>query len=117
MQVALSVSCMSMVREAGFFKMMVQEINRFPELWDHIGTVPMAAINKITQYFEDAKKKGLVRKDIDSRVMAVSYFSYLFRILVANAFLGDDLFMRGDRDDNMRQFAEIFVNGVSAGGE
>ena len=101
-----------MVGEANFFKLMVMEINRYPILFDHIGKVPMAAIAMLEKYFDRAKEKGLVRKDIDSEVMAVSFFSYLFRILVASAFLGDDLFMKRDRDDGMRQFAELFVNGV-----
>jgi len=102
----------NMVEKASFFKLMVLEINRYPEIFDHIGTVPLAAIAMLSQYFDKAKEKGLVRKDVDSEVMAVSFFSYLFRILVATAFLGEDLFMKKDRDDGMREFAKIFVNGV-----
>ncbi len=105
----------SMVEKASFFRLMVLEIDRYPELWERIGTVPMGAIAMLGQYFERAKEKGLVRKDVDTEVMAVSFFSFIFRILVANAFLGDDLFMKTDRDDGMRQFAEIFVNGVRGG--
>ena len=102
----------SMVKRASFFRLMVLELDRYPEIWEHIGTVPLAAIAKLSQYFEQAKEKGLVRKDVDTEVMAVSFFSFIFRILVANAFLGDDLFMKMDRDESMRGFAEIFVNGV-----
>ena len=102
----------SMVEKASFFRLIVLEIDRYPELWDRIGTVPMAAIDMLGQYFDKAKEKGLVRKDVDTEVMAVSFFSFIFRILVASAFLGDDLFMKKDRDESMRDFAEIFVNGV-----
>ena len=45
-------------------------------------------------------------------IIAVSYFSFMFRILVTNAFLGNDLFFKGDRDRGIRQFAEILVNGI-----
>lgn len=103
-----------MLDKANFFKLMVIEVNRFPEIFDNISTVPMAAIDMLCQYFDKAKEKGLVRKDVDSEVMAVTFFSFLFRILVTTAFLGDDLFMKKDRDDGMRQFVEIFVNGVKA---
>lgn len=103
----------NMLERASFFKLLVMEVERFPEIWEHIGTVPLAAISKLGRYFDQAKKKGLVRKDIDSEVMAVSFFSFLFRILVANAFLGKDLFMRTERDDGIRGFAELFVNGIA----
>ena len=102
----------SMLGKANFFKLMVIEVNRFPEILDHISTVPMAAIDMLSQYFDKAKEKGLIRKDVDSEVMAVTFFSFMFRILITTAFLGDDLFMKKDRDDGMKQFAEIFVNGV-----
>ena len=102
----------SMVERASFFRLIVLEIDRYPEIWEHIGTVPLAAIAKLSQYFEQAKEKGLIRKDINTETMAVSFFSFIFRILVANAFLGDDLFMKEKRDESMRNFAEIFVNGA-----
>jgi AcrR family transcriptional regulator len=103
----------NMVENAGFFKLLVMEVHSFPEIWEHIGTVPLAAISKLARYFDKAKKKGLVRVDVDSEIMAVSFFSFLFRILVANAFLGEDLFLKGARKDGLRGFAEIFVNGVA----
>ena len=65
-----------------------------------------------SEYFDRAKKLGLVRQDIDSEAMALSFFSFLFRILVANAFLGEDRFTKMDRDESIRSFAEIFVNGI-----
>lgn len=107
----------NMVEQASFFKLMVLEINRYPEIFDHIGKVPLAAIAKLGQYFDKAKEKGFVRNDVDSEVMAVTFFSYLFRILVVSAFLGDDLFTKVDRDDGMKQFAEIFVNGIVRRGD
>ena len=102
----------NMVKKASFFRLMVLEVNLYPLILDHIETVPMAAIDMLSQYFEKAKKSDLVRKDIDSKIMAVSFFSYLFRILVTNAFLGEDIFMKKHRDGGMRNFADIFVNGV-----
>ena len=102
----------NMMERADFFKLLVLEVHQFPEIWEHIGTVPLAAISKLGQYFDGAKKKGLIRDDVDSEIMAVSFFSFLFRILVTNAFLGDDLFIQGRRKDGIREFAEIFVNGV-----
>lgn len=103
----------NMLERAGFFRLMVLEVERFPEIWEHIGTVPLAAISKLSQYFEKAKKKGLVRKDIDSETMAISFFSFLFRILVSNAFLGRDMFIRASTEDSMKGFVEIFVNGAA----
>jgi AcrR family transcriptional regulator len=102
-----------MLERASFFKLMVMEVDRYPEIWEHIGTVPLSAISKLTQYFDSAKKKGLVRKDVDSEIMAVSFFSFLFRILVSSAFLGQDRFMKANREDSIRGFAELFVNGVA----
>jgi len=101
----------NMVKRAKFFKLLVMEVDRSPEIWEHIGQVPLEAISKLSQYFEQAKKKGLVRKDADTEIMAISFFSFLFRMLVASAFLGDDLFMQ-DRDNGIRRFSEIFVNGI-----
>jgi AcrR family transcriptional regulator len=103
----------NMLERANFFKLMVMEVDRYPEIWEHIGTVPLAAISKLSQYFDRAKKKGFVRKDVDSEIMAVSFFSFLFRILVSNAFLGEDRFMKANREDSIREFAELFVNGVA----
>jgi AcrR family transcriptional regulator len=103
----------NMLERASFFKLMVMEVDRYPEIWEHIGTVPLAAISNLSQYFDRAKKKGLVRKDVDSEIMAVSFFSFLFRILVSSAFLGEDRFMKANREDSIRGFAELFVNGVA----
>ncbi len=102
-----------MLGKANFFKLMVMEVNRYPEIFDHIGAVPMAAIDMLEKYFDKAKTMGIVRNDVDSEIMAIAFFSYLFRILVTTAFLGDDIFMKNRTDDGMRQFAEIFVNGVA----
>ncbi len=107
----------AMVGKANFFKLMVMEVNRYPEIFDHIGTVPMAAIDMLKKYFDKAKEMGIVRKDVHSEIMAITYFSYLFRILVTTAFLGDDIFMKNRTGDGMRQFAEIFVNGVASRGD
>jgi len=105
-----------MVERSSFFKLMALEVNRYPKIFDHIGTVPLAAIAMLGQYFDKAKENGLVRKDADTEVMAVSFFSFIFRILVVNAFLGEDLLMKKDRDESMRDFAEIFVNGIAERG-
>jgi len=107
----------AMLGKASFFRLMVIEVNRYPEIFDHISTVPMAAIDMLGKYFDRAKEKGLVRKDVESEVMAVTFFSFMFRILMTTAFLGDDVFMKKDGDDGMRDFAEIFVNGVIERGD
>ncbi len=107
-----SIIMKGMLNKAGLFRLLVLEIDRFPEIWEHIGTVPLQGIRMLSQYFDKAKKQGLVRTDIESEVMAMTFFSFLFRILVVNAFFGEDRFMKIDRGNAMQQFVRIFVNGI-----
>jgi len=107
----------SMLERASFFRLMVLEMDRYPEIWEHMAAVPQTAISQLSNYFNRAKENGFVRADVDSEEMAITFFSYLFRILVANALLGSDFFVKNKRDDGMKQFVEIFVNGIRPRGD
>jgi len=101
---------------AVFFKLMVQDLDRNPELMPQLIHIPLEGISKLMDYFDKAKEMGLVRKDVDTELIAVSFFNFFFRVLFANAFLGADPFM-SRKDETIRTFVEIFVNGVVDKGE
>ena len=94
-----------------YFRLMISEVTRRPKLWDNVAEAPMFIISLLSGYFDKAKARGLVRKDLDSTIAALAFFSFFFRTLVATAFLGKDVFIEMNRE-NIHKFAEMFVRGI-----
>jgi AcrR family transcriptional regulator len=100
----------NMVARAKFIKLLLQEKDRYPKIWGKISKAPFGVLSWLSSYFRKAVEKGTVR-DIDTDLVAVAFFSFFFRTLVANAFLGEDVFIKMDRL-TIRKFVELFVNGI-----
>jgi len=94
-----------------YFRLMISEVTHRPKLWEKVSPAPMFVVSLLSGYFDKAKAKGLVRKDLDSNVAAVGFFSFFFRTLVATAFLGKDVFIEMNHE-NIHKFAELFVKGI-----
>lgn len=103
----------NMIDKSNLKKIMLMETKEHPEAFDKVSNVPFGALRLLIDYFEKAKKKGMV-KDIDSEIAAVNFFSFFFRIMVANAFLGEDPFMELN-GENIESFVNIFVEGIKDG--
>lgn len=103
-----------MAEKARLLRMIMTEVENEPEIWTHISPVPSEAISVIAGYFEKARKKGMLRDGVDSRIAALGLFSFFFRSLVSHAFLGDDVFVEMS-EENIRKLVEIYVNGMAAG--
>ena len=101
-----------MVSRAKLVKIIMVEAATDPEVWESIHETPFAILARITSYFEEAKGQGYLKEDVDPRLAAIGYFSFFFRTLVANAFLGRDVFLDMD-EGSIRQFVRFYVNGIS----
>ena len=103
-----------MTARARLVKIIMMEAARDPVIWQHISSTPFGVIEKITEMFTEAQGSGRIRPDLDPYVVAVTFFSFFFRTLVANAFLGKDVFLEMDRG-NISKFANIFAKGITKG--
>jgi AcrR family transcriptional regulator len=101
-----------MVSRAKLVKIIMVEAATDPEVWESIHETPFAILARITGYFEEAKERGFLRKEVDPRIAAIGFFSFFFRTLIANAFLGRDVFIEMD-EDTIRHFVDMYVNGIS----
>lgn len=101
----------NMVERARLVKIIMTEAGRNPKVWEVVGPTPFAVLDRIARFFEEARERGLMR-DLDPRLVAVAYFSFFFRTMVANAFLGRDVFLDMD-EEHIRGFADVFVNGIA----
>ena len=102
----------AMTAHAKLVKIIMVEAAKDPSVWEHISGTPLGVLEKLTGVFEHAQAKGLVRDDLDAHTVAVSFFSFFFRTLVTNAFLGRDIFIEMD-EVTIRKFANIFTGGIS----
>lgn len=103
-----------MVARAKLVKIIMMEASKDPEIWEHVSKTPFQIIGHITRYFEMSKARGRMR-DVDPHLAAIGFFSFFFRTMIANAFLGTDVFIEMDAD-NIGGFVDMFVNGIGAGG-
>jgi AcrR family transcriptional regulator len=100
----------NMFAKTGILKLVMLEAQRRPELWAQVSHAPLGVIGMLEEYFEKAKRKGLVR-DVDQKIAAVAFFSFFFRSLVSQAFLGSDVFIEMD-DKAIEGYAEMFAKGL-----
>jgi AcrR family transcriptional regulator len=99
-----------MVAKSRLVKLVMMEAHKDPEIWGHVSHTPFSILGYITKYFEEAIAEGKVR-DMDPYLMAIGFFSFFFRTMIANAFLGSDVFIEMD-EDTVDGFVDMFVNGI-----
>ncbi len=92
------------IENSELMKIMLMETKRT----QRITHVPGTAQELLKKYLRKAKKKGLI-KDIDIDIASITFFSFFFRILVTNAFLGKD-HMMDFNEENVRKFVDILVD-------
>jgi len=108
------IASRNMIARAKLMKLLMMEFDRHPDLWQHVSHAPFEALDIFSRYFKKAKTKGYVR-DIDPDFAALVFFSFLFRSLVAHAFMGEDFMMKLD-EQTMGKFTDIFVHGIAQRG-
>ncbi len=99
-----------MVAKSKLIKLIMMEAHKDPEVWEHVAHTPFSILGYITKYFEEAKTRGDVR-DVDPYLISVAFFSFFFRSMIANAFLGSDLFIEMD-ETTIGGFVDVFINGI-----
>jgi AcrR family transcriptional regulator len=99
-----------MMERGKLIKIVMMEATRDPDIWLHVSKTPFAILGFITRYFESLRDQGKVR-DIDPYLMSVGFFSFFFRTMVTNAFLGSDVFMEMD-DEAIEGFVDMYINGI-----
>jgi AcrR family transcriptional regulator len=104
----------NMIARAKLMKLVMMEIDRHPDLWQHVSHAPFEALGIFSRYFKKATAKGTVR-DVDPEFAALVFFSFFFRSLVTHAFMGEDVMMRMD-EDTIGKFTDIFVHGIAQRG-
>ena len=87
---------------------------RQPEIFEILGRIPFLAIDRLSSFLEASKKLGYVREDVDTDLAALIFFSFMFRSLVAKAFIGKDVFIEMS-EETIRGLADITVNGIGGG--
>jgi AcrR family transcriptional regulator len=99
-----------MLQKAPIMKLGMTEMHRRPALWKHISPAPQTALALLQGYFDNAARRGLIRK-VDSRLAATVFFSFFFRSMVMTTFLGKDMFLKMD-DKAVRDFCSMFFEGL-----
>lgn len=102
--------CHHMVEKSKLIKIIMMEATRDPGIWEHVSKTPFAILGYITRYFEMLRDQGRVR-DIDPYLMAIGFFSFFFRTMIANAFLGSDVFIEMD-DETIDAFVDMYIGGI-----
>lgn len=105
--------CHHMVEKSKLIKIIMMEATRDPGIWEHVSKTPFAILGYMTKYFERLRDQGHVR-EIDPYIMAVGFFSFFFRTMISNAFLGSDVFIEMD-DRTIETFVDMFIKGIGAG--
>ena len=104
----------AMFRRAPFLRLVMVEAANRPAVWKHMAKAPAGIISSITGFFASAKKKGLLRQDVDPDVAALMFFSFFFRSMILRSFLGEDVFSKMDRR-TINGFVRHFLYGIADG--
>jgi AcrR family transcriptional regulator len=102
-----------MRQKAPIMKLGMTEVSRRPQIWNRVSPAPETALEMLSRYFERAAQKGLIRK-VDSRIAATVFFSFFFRSMVMETFLGKDMLMNLD-NRAINDFCRLFVEGLRKG--
>jgi len=101
-----------MVAKGKLVKLIMMEAHKDPGIWEHVSHTPFSILGYITKYFEGSMSEGRVR-DADPYLMAIAFFSFFFRSMIANAFLGSDVFIEMG-PDTIEAFVDMFITGIRA---
>ena len=104
----------NMYENSALLKILIVEVSNQPEIFEILGRIPFFAIERLSNFFEKYKEKGLVRKDVDTELAALAFFSFMFRSLISKAFIGNDVFIEMS-EDTIRGLANLTVNGIGGG--
>ena len=102
---------MNMYENSALLKILIVEVSSQPEIFEILGRIPFLAIDRLSSFLEASKKKGYVRADVDTDLAALIFFSFMFRSLVAKAFIGKDVFIEMS-EETIRGLADLTVNGI-----
>ena len=102
-----------MLEKAPIMKLGMTEMSRRPQLWKRISPAPETALELLSRYFKKAARKGLIRK-VDAKLAATVFFSFFFRSMVMETFLGRDVIMTVD-NKAINDFCRLFVEGLRKG--
>lgn len=99
-----------MLERAPLVKIVMVEAARDPAFFDYVSHAPMMLLDILERYLTEAARRGEIG-GADPRLAAVTFFSFFYRSLTSNAFLGEDVFIEMS-EKNIRAFARLFVDGL-----
>ena len=102
-----------MLLKAPIMKLGMTEMSRRPLIWKRVSPAPETALELLSRYFVLAVRKGLIR-DVDPRLAATVFFSFFFRSMVMETFLGRDMLMVMDKKA-ISGFCRLFYEGLRNG--
>ena len=105
---------LNMYENSALLKILIVEVGSQPEIFEILGRIPFLAIDRLSSFLEASKKLGYVRADVDTDLAALIFFSFMFRSLVAKAFIGKDVFIEMS-EETIRGLADLTVNGIGGG--
>jgi len=100
-----------LMESSDFFKLLLSEVDRDPQLFQLISHVPEKFVEGFSMYLEAGKKKGNIRKDLDTEVAAFTFLSFFFRAMIEKAFLGEGKIFEVSENE-IREHIDIFLEGV-----
>ncbi len=96
---------------ADFYKLLLSEFDRDPELFQAISDDLENFVEAFSIYLEEGKKRGKIRKDLDTEVAAFTFLSFFLRAMAEKAFLGEGMFFELDKK-GIRKHVNIFLEGI-----
>jgi hypothetical protein len=103
-----------MLEKAPIMKLGMTEMSRRPQMWKRISPAPETALEMLSRYFDAAAQKGLIRK-VNPKLGATVFFSFFFRSMVMETFLGRDVIMKMDKRA-INDFCRLIVEGLGPAG-
>ena len=91
----------------------IGELQRLPECERTLPKYSLAILQHLTDYFQKQKENGNLR-DVDPQVAALSFYSFIFYMSFISQVHGKQPVT--DRGEALKQFIDIFMNGVSKPG-
>lgn len=100
------------IKKSGdFHRLLLSEYDRDPELFQKTADSREKFVEVLSDYLEEAKKKGKIRKDLDTKVAAHSFLSFFLFNLTEKAFLEDRTIIKINKQE-IKEHINIFLEGI-----
>ncbi len=91
-------------------KLVLTESGNFPDIWANVSNAPTQFICSLNDYFQKCKDRNFVGS-VDTKMAALTFFSFFFSSAISHAFFGTDKFIELD-EVVIRGFVEFYITGL-----